>query len=179
MSSSTAKIIKSRSPSGTRVDFAAGSGACHGSAGARENSREIRRTRTRETSEHGSRLRADPVGPEEVNDWLEALNTTTNRFDTLERLERSHAQLLNTVDVRLVETHNRLNEYSNKLEALNNTHVASHDNLCEACRNIVSRFENSETAAQALESKMDAINRQLQAVMSSPLAHRSRMVWKV
>ena len=70
MSSSTTRIQNSRSASRTRMDVTTGSGSRHGSAGAREYSREPRRNRTREASEHGASLRAEPTGPEEVNDWL-------------------------------------------------------------------------------------------------------------
>ena len=120
MASATARMMsRSHSSSRAPMDVATSSRSRHSSAGARETSREPRRTRTREASEHGASLRAEPVGPEEVNDWLEALNLTTNRFSTLEMLARSHAQLLSDADVRLVDIRGRLNDYSNKLDKLN------------------------------------------------------------
>ena len=105
----------------------------HGS-GARESSREPRRVR--EPSVRGVRARAG--GPEETKDWLEALEATTNRFDTLERLVRNHASLINDLGAHAVEHTNRLNDHAGKLDALNTSQKQQHDNLCEACRNIVS-----------------------------------------
>ena len=107
----------------------------HGS-GARESSREPRRTR--EESVRGVRARAG--GPEETKDWLEALQATTNRFDTLERLVRSHASLIADLGTRAVEDGNRLNDHSNKLDSLNTNINKTHENLCEACRHIVDTF---------------------------------------
>ena len=133
----------------------------HGS-GARESSREPRRVR--EPSVRGVRARA--TGPEETNDWLEALQATTNRFDTLERLVRSHASLINDLGTRAVEDSNRLNDHANKLDALNANQKQQHENLCEACRNIVSTYETKEQS-RLMNEKMDMINAQLQALMSA------------
>ena len=122
------------------MDHAIGSGARHGS-GARLSSREPRRERTRQASEAGTRMRATPVGPQESQDWLEALNASSNRFDTLERLVRNQAQIINDVDARLVDHSNRLNDFANKLDKLNKGYIDNDANLREACRNIVDRYD--------------------------------------
>ena len=138
-----------------------GSVSRHGS-GARESSREPRRTR--ETSVRGIRARAG--GPEETKGWLEALQATTNRFDTLERLVHSHATLIADLGQRAVDDSNRLNDHANKLDALNTNLKKQHENLCEACRNIVSTYETKEQS-RLMNEKMDMINAQLQALMSA------------
>ncbi len=81
------------------MDTAVGAAGRHGS-GARESSREGRR-RTRETSVTG--VRARPTGPEEKEDWREALSATTNRLDTLERMVRNQAQSISDCDARIFE----------------------------------------------------------------------------
>ena len=103
-------------------DATGGSASRHGS-GARESSREPRRTR--ETSVRGVRARA--TGPEETKDWLEALQATTKRLDTLERLVRSHASLINDLGTRAVEDSNRLNDHANKLDTLNTNINKQHE----------------------------------------------------
>ena len=45
--------------------------------------------------------------------------------------------------------------------------IETHNDLCEACHNVVTQFKTQE-AAQALESKADAINNQLQAGNQEP-----------
>ena len=145
-----------------RMDTAVEAASRHGS-GARESSREGRR-RSRDNSVHGVRVR--PTGPEEKEDWLEALSATTNRFDTLERMVRNQAQFISDFDARIVEIVNRINEHSNKMESINNTVTSHYDNLCEACRSVVATYETKEAAA-ALDAKVDAINHQLQAVMTA------------
>ena len=121
------------------MDNAIGGGARHGS-GARLSSREPRRERTRQASEAGTRMRATPTGPQESQDWLEVLSTSSNRCDTLERLVRNQAQIINDFDARLVDHGNRLNDYANKLDKLNTGYINNDANLREACKNIVDRY---------------------------------------
>ena len=111
-------------------------------------------------------MRATPVGPEESQDWLEALNASSNRFDTLERLARNQAQIINDVDARLVDHSNRLNDYANKLDKLNKGYIDNGANLREACKNIVDRYTTFEQS-KALDEKSEHINAQVQAIMSS------------
>ena len=133
----------------------------HGS-GARGSSREPRRVR--EPSVRGIRARA--TGQEETKDWLEALQATTNRFDTLERLVRSHASLIADLGQRAVEDASRINDHANKLNTINTTVNNHFENLCEACRNIVSTYETKEQT-WLINEKADLINAQLQALMSA------------
>ena len=109
MSSSTQQVQNASRRAGShhdRMDTAVGAASRHGS-GARESSREGRR-RTREPSVIG--VRARPTGPEEEKYWLEALSTTANRFDTLERMVRNQAQIISDFDARVEEIVNRIHD---------------------------------------------------------------------
>ena len=110
---------------------AVGTALRHGS-GAMESSREPRRTR--QTSVRGIRARAG--GPEETKDCHEALQATTNWFDTLERLVRSHASLIADLGTRAIDDSNRLTDHANKLDTLHTNINKQHDNICEARRHL-------------------------------------------
>ena len=114
----------------------------------------------------GRAYRATPIGPQESQDRLEALNASSNRFHTLERLVRNQAQIINDIDSRIVDHGNRLNEYANKLDKLNTSYIDNNANLREACCDIVDRYETQEQA-RALDEKIDLINAQVQAIMSA------------
>lgn len=148
-----------------RMEDATGSAACHVS-GARFSSREPRRERTCQASEAGTRIRATPIGPKENQDWLDAPNASSNRFDTLERLVRNQAQIVNDIDARIVDHGNRHNDYASKLDKLNMGYIGNDANLREACRNIVDRYTAQEQS-RALDEKVDLINAQVQAIMSA------------
>ena len=113
-------------------------------------------------------MRTTPVGPEESQDWLEALSASSNRFDTLERLVRNQAQIINDFDARLVDHGNRLNDYANKLDKLNTGYINNDANLREACKNIVDRYTTLEQY-KALDEKAELINAQVQAI--NPASH--------
>ena len=155
------------------MDHASGSGARHGS-GARLSSREPRRERTRQTSEAGTRLRATPAGPQEHADWLEALNASSNRFDTLERLVRNQAQIISNLEASLIEHNNRINDHANKLERLNTGCTDNDKHLREVCANVVDRYFTLEQA-RTMDEKVDLISAQIQAVMSA-VASTSRPI---
>ena len=54
-------------------------------------------------------IRTWPTGPQEAMDWAAALDTMVNRVVTLERVDRSHAQLIADGTERAVELNNRMN----------------------------------------------------------------------
>ena len=74
-------------------------------SGARFNSRERDRGSRRAQRFDSSTTSAQPAGPETAKDWLAALNTFSQRIDTLENAARDHAQYIGRTDERLIENH--------------------------------------------------------------------------
>ena len=68
------------------------SGDRHGTAERGGRERDRHRPRSTPPGGHTQFVRFNAVGPEETMDWLAALDTVTNRLDTLERLVRLHAE---------------------------------------------------------------------------------------
>ena len=174
MATASARIASrpdSRPPSVQPQDqeMPSGSAARHGS-GARFSSRDRPRPdrgfRSRGVSESGTHVRTTPSGPQETKDWLEALDASLNRFDTLERYVRGHATMIANLEAKMVETNNRVNAHADLLKKASDASGRTDSHLAEACRNIIARFENQESA-RAHAARVDAMGCQIEAVMSA------------
>ena len=75
----------------------------------RTNSREAERRERSESRRSGrTNVRTTPAGPQEAEDWADALDRSSNSLETVERLVRSHAQTLANISVRLGTRKERL-----------------------------------------------------------------------
>lgn len=79
---------------------------------------------------------------------------------------RNQAQMIADFDSLVVEFVNRIHEHPNNIGIINNTVTTSFSNLCEGCRAVVATYETKEAAA-ALDAEVDAVNAQVQAVMTA------------
>lgn len=85
-------------------------------------------------------IRTWPTGPQEAMDWAAALDTMVNRVVTLERVNRSHAQLIADETERAVELNNRMNALVQVVQKTSEATSATEKNLSDVCTNVVDRF---------------------------------------
>ena len=85
-------------------------------SGARRASRERDRGYRRAQQFDSSNTAADPSGPQTQQDWLDALNSFSNRIEALENYQRTRAHYISKTDQRLVENNSRINELTARLE---------------------------------------------------------------
>ena len=160
---------------GGRSDIATASLAVRYGSGARLPSRDRERDRGGARRRDGvfstppvfneSNVDAVPAGPAAQQEWIDALNSFTNRIETIERNVRSHAALISKTDERLIENHSRANELSAKIDAVIKKADANTLHLEQACTNINDKFAtsaNTELAIGQVLEQFNNLNREFQ-----------------
>ena len=73
--------------------------------------------------------RSQPAGPQEEHDWIQALEATTDRIDTFERLQRMSAQTTNHFDESLRGFKSRLADACSDITDFRNSVATAESNL--------------------------------------------------
>ena len=142
-----------------------GSRVRHGTAD--QGARPRRRSRGRDDGSvrpRGVKGRSQPVGPEEEQEWIQALEATNDRIDTLEPLQRMSAQTTNHFDESLRGWNLRKAEVCSDINHFRSSVSTAHSNMDRVISDRLANLQSQIDALTRVLSSMpppDSIDRQI------------------
>ena len=111
-------------------------------SGARSSSR--RRDGSRDRDRPGSQLpqdiRANPAGPMERQEWMDALEDVKTRISAVELQQRNYAGRSNSIQSDVAEIANKVTYQEKLITDVTDKAATTEKHLIETCDNIVQKF---------------------------------------